>query len=404
MSGVGVDGGYQPPIPVPGVNSQVTYQPVSYPPGPSAWGAGWTWPIQASGQVYASDLNQQLSQPVAFLSRKPMFQGAQQTAQSIADSTSTPVNLDTEISDPWQMHNFGSPANVTVPYACDGVWLVQGSIPYAVSTNGAYFAAQLSYNVNDIITGEIMQGPNSRVVPAVADLIAANAGDTFQLVAKQTTTAALDTWVSTPSTPKVAYADYGTPVLTCRWVAANNSLHGGVFNGVQLGLPDPSTWNPGDEVTSARFNSDIRNNVLFLSNVPYSRGMVTGTPAAIPAGTPSLVSGMTANLDNWGTWNASSSTWTCPVSGLYLVYGQVEFPTQSNPFTASVHLNCTLSGNAVTYSGADVYGATVGAVVFKTVRFTAGDSFQLYGYQDFGSPLTPNNETNTRFFSLWLSA
>lgn len=395
MAGVGVDGGYAPPIAIG--PPAVTYD---YPPGPSKWQAGATWPLRSSGQVYALDLNQQLSQAVAFLSRKPMFQGVQSARQPIQPSSSTPVNLDTEIADPWQMHNNGSPSLVTVPYACDGVWLVTGSIPYDVYTAGSYYVAEIAYNTSTIITGEMVQSPGTtRVEPAIADLISASAGDTFQLYARQTSASAVDTRVLM----RADYLNYYTPTLTARWVASGASLPGGVLNGIQLGLPNPHTWNYDQEATSATFNSDIRDSVLFLANVPACRGMATGTPAALTSGTAGQVTGLTANIDNWNTWNATTNTWTCPLSGLYLVYGQVGIPTQGSALSAQAQLHCTLSGVTTDYRGAAAYGSSVVAVVMKPVRFTAGDTFQLYGWQNGGS-LAPNTVTNTRFFTLWLSA
>jgi hypothetical protein len=423
MNSIGTLGGYSVPQ-----NSLGGLLTVDYPLGPSQWTAALSWPLRKSSRVYAADLNRQLSQAVAFLSRKPMFQGVQYTAQSIATSTTVPVTLDTEITDPWTMHQISSDTSqVIVPQAADGIWLVQGTVPFAASGVGHYYSSQIQYTPNGgsptVISGERIQSNGTRVEPDCADLISANAGDTFQICGFHTTGTSVNTWVSTSSTPAVAYNDFASPLMTARWVASSSNVPGGVIHvavpagwvndftaiaqtvNLTLTAPNPGTWTSLQEATGAQFNSDIRNSVLFLSHVPACRTWANGTIGSIASGgSGSAVTGMQATIDNWSAFNPATNTWTAPISGSYLLYGQVGFPTQASAFTASAYLFCTISGSTFTYNGANAFSATPAGTVMKQLRRTAGDKVQLFGFQNFGSALTPSSQTNTRFFALWQSA
>lgn len=402
MAGVGVYGGYQPaivvpePVPDPGI-------PLDYPPGPVAWSAGQAWPLRSTSRVYANDLNLQLSQPVAFLARKPMFQGAQtQATQSIPASSWTPIILDTETADPWFMHlDSGDFSQIQIPTDCDGIWLVQGSVPQSGIPTGNYiYGAGVMHNGSVYSTGEYLGSTgSSRYTPGMADLIAVSGNDYLQLAAYQNYGTGPATYMFTGNASGQLY-DTAYPVFTARWVAANNSLPGGVLNGITLGVPNPGTWTTLQEATSAQFNSDIRNSVLFLANVPAARVAATGSPASIPSGTSSQVTGLAETIDNWAAY--SSNTWTCPVSGLYLVGGVTAYNAQSSAFLNVAQIKADQSGTVTTYSGASSYAYWSQATVLRVLRFTAGDTAQLWSLQISGSSLTP--ATNSRLFTLWLSS
>ncbi|TVZ01280.1 hypothetical protein EAS64_33925 [Trebonia kvetii] len=418
MAGIGFYGGYGP-----------NFGGLDYNFGPAGWNAGQTWPFRRSGRVLAWDMNRQLSQAIAFLSRPPMFQGVQYTAQSVTTSFTAPITLDSEITDSWRMHSVQSDTSqVIVPKGTDGIWLVQGTVPFATSASGHYYSSQIIYTPSggsaQVISGERVQANATRVEPGCADLIAVSAGDTLQLAGFHTTGSAVNTWVSTPATPAVAYNDFASPLFTTRWVAmaSATSAQNGVVNvpvpyqwtsadealytrqAVQLALPNPITWSSLEEATAARFNTDIRNSVLFLSNVPVMRVQANGSPGSIASGGAGKITGLQSTIDNWGAWSATTNTWTCPLSGLYLVYGQVGWPAQGAAFSTAAQVNANLSGSSVSYQGANAYSTTPAAIVFKQMRFTAGDTMQLYGYQNSGSSIVPSILTNTRLFTLWMSA
>lgn len=417
MAGIGFYGGYGP-----------NFGGLDYNFGPAGWHAGQTWPFRKSGRVLAVDMNRQLSQAIAFLARPPMFQGVQFTAQSIGTSATVPVTLDTEMTDTWRMHSVqADTSQVVVPAGTDGIWLVQGTVPFATSASGHYYQSQIIYTPAgggaQVISGERVQANATRVEPGVADLIAVSQGDTLQLAGFHTTGSSVSTWVSTPATPAVAYSDFASPLFTTRWVGMGTGVSGGVIQvnvpyqwtsadealfarvGVPLALPNPITWTSLQEATAAQFNTDIRNSVLFLSNVPALRVQANGSSASINgAGTAAKVTGLQSTIDNWGTWNQATNTWTCPLSGLYLVYGQVGWPAQASAFSTAAQINANLTGASVQYQGANAFSTTPAAIVFKQMRFSAGDTMQLFATQNFGSAIVPSNLTNTRLFTLWMSA
>lgn len=408
---VGSYGGYQPAI-----------AGADYPAGPIAWQAGQSWPLRLPPRVYAVDMNQQLSAAVSFLAAKPQFKGAQWTGsgQSIANNTAVPVNLDTEIDDAWGMHaNSGDSSQIVVPAGCDGVWLVQGVCSYNAASSGGMFAAQMGHNgvpgVSGYYTGEKMAawGGGSFPIPQALELFPAVAGDYFQLSAYQITGASVSLAINTAPSGGIQFDRAYYPFVTARWIGANNSLPGGVMSipfiqgdgtwfaneNVQLSVPGPHTWTSNEQATSAKFNSDILNSVLFLSNVPFCRA-VAGSPASIASGTAAQVTSMSATLDNWGAF--ASNTWTAPVSGLYLVMGQVTWPGQASAFQSYADLHTTISGVTSDTRGAMSWGTVNGSISVRTIRFTAGDTVKLYGYQNFGSSLTPT--TDSKLITVWLSA
>jgi hypothetical protein len=356
-----------------------------------------------------------------------MFQLAQYTAQLIPSGASTALSMDQEVADPWQVHADDSDTSqVVIPPGLDGIWLVQGSVPYNTSSSGHYYAAQLLHTgaasgSTSTISGTRLQSNGAHVTPQVADLISVDAGDVIQLAALQTSGASINTWASESAGDIARYDGQACPVLTGRWVAAGNSLPGGVLQtqlvtmfdgpapvygtaGIQMQIPNLPTWADGDEISNGALNGSITGCVMFLSNVPACRTFAGGTPAAVRSGQLAQVTGLQATIDGWADWNAATNTWTAPKDGVYLLFGQCGWPQQSAAFTASTALNCSVSGSPVTFTGTPATAVSPCASVLRQVRLSAGDTVQVRAAQNSGSTLTPSTLTNTRFFSLWLSA
>lgn len=363
--------------------------------------------------MYANDLNQQLSQPVAFLARKPIANHSQATTQSLAASTSTPITMDTQITDPWGMRTVsGDTSQLTVRAYTDGIWFVQGFIPMAASVNSSSYFYETDIFINGSVytRGERWASLGSHVTPGVADIIPCPAGTEIQLVGYQTSTAAVSTFSNT-----VAF-----PYMSARWVAANNTLPGGQMpassqtyqgpNGNQvyippngsegplLTAPNPGTWTTLEEATSSQFNNDIRNSVLFMANVPVYRA-IENTSQSVSASTSTPITNMLIETDNWGA--GSSTVWTAPISGAYLVGGQVAYTTASSAMYGYAELICDISGTTSYYLGNRVYGETIASMVLRVIRFSAGDTVQLGAWSS--ASTTTYDGSNTRLFTLWLS-
>jgi hypothetical protein len=410
---VGSYGGYQPAI-----------AGADYPAGPSAWLAGQSWPLRLPPRVFAADLNQQLSSAVAFLSTKPQAKVVQQVhPTSFSNNILAWIDMDTEIDDAWGMHaNSGDSSQVVVPQGCDGLWLVQGVVPFhAPSTLGFMYEAKVNHQVGataNITNGERMEGWGNGAYPMpwAFDIFNASAGDYFQLGGQQTSGSTVSAGINTAASGGIQFNHAYYPLLTARWIAANNSLPGGVIGvpflqgdgtwsaveNVQLTVPSPGTWTSLQEATSARFNSDILNSVLFLSNVPVARANFS-SPAVVPRNAYSQVTGLTVQMDNWSAFNTSTSTWTAPVNGVYLIMGQVSYPSQGVLFTDSVRISATISGVSTTWDGAASYGDNVAASAVRQMRLSAGDTIQLYTWQNSSSNLAPDGP-NCRLITVWMSA
>jgi hypothetical protein len=407
MPGVGVLGGYGPAA------YDIDEYDSDYPPGPKAWNAGFTFPLRSSRRLYANDLNQQLSQPVSFLAKKPMAQGAQMTSQSVANNTFAPLTLDTQVNDPWYMRSDESDTSqLSVNAYCDGIWLVQGQVPWAASSTSVADEYEADIYLNGALAtrGERWMANGSHVTPGVCDLFIANASTEFQLGGYQL-------WGSTLATFTNATA---FPSLTARWIAASGvtlpggqmpvttqTLYGangpvtGPVAGPLLTPPAPGTWTTLQEATSAQLNSDIRNNVLFLSNVPVYKAS-QGTPQVVPASTATAMTGMAINIDNWSA--GSATKWTAPCAGVYLVGGQVGFATPGAGYSGWPNLICDISGTTTTYSGKRAYGEYVAGMALRVLRLSKGDTVQLGAGHSYSSTVTTLAGSNTRLFTVWLSS
>jgi hypothetical protein len=411
MAGVGVLGGYGPAA------FDVDSYGQDYPPGPSAWLAGQTWPLRSNGHVYAADLNQQLSQPVEFLSHKPVVQVQQQVTQNIASNstaTSCAITHDTQIMDPWGMRSVSTDTSqVTVSSYTDGVWLVQGQVSFAASASSGVYAYEADLYVDGALysKGERWAALGSHVTPSVADLMVLPVESWVQLYGWQNSGASVLTFANGVS----------SSALTARWVAGSGvSLPGGQMaaasqtyqtasgpqtvvplpgtNGPLLTPPSPGTWTSLQEATSAQFNSDIRNSVLFLANVPVYRA-TQNTSNSIAANTNVGMTNMGISIDNWGA--GSGTVWTAPVAGVYLVGGQVAFATGSSAFNGTAYLNATLSGVSSSYPGVTAYGENIASMALRTIRMSAGDTIQLGAISS--AATTSQTGSNTRLFTVWLS-
>jgi hypothetical protein len=92
-------------------------------------------------------------------------------------------------------------------------------------------------------------------------------------------------------------------------------------------------------------------------------------------------------VDNFGGF--ASNTYTIPVSGVYLVYGQVYYAGSSTGFVAGAGIKVgsgtTQWGTVWAFSGGTAQA--LAATVRRNLRLTAGQTIKLIAYQAVGSAM-----------------
>lgn len=338
------------------------------------------WPIQATKQVYARDLNNQLSNAVAFLAAPPAFMALQGTVQSIPNSGFTNITLDNPILDNYLAQNDNTFAKYTIPAGCGGIWLAMGNASYVLATT-ADVSSNINLNGTTINGGTYPGGDNP--TPLVADLLNISAGQYVCLSGSNASGGSINTNTGSAGCR-----------LSLRW-AANSSGTAG------LTPPSPASWTALQQCSTANFNAQIYNAVSFLSYVPYFRATQSSSQV-LATSTTTGITNMTSTLDNYSAF--ASNVWTCKVAGTYLVGYQTGFSGVAAVSYGSGVLT-KISGVNATYPTPALLGQSNTIVPgIKTFRFGVGDTVQLAGWQNSGGGASTLTGNDTRFFTLWMSS
>jgi hypothetical protein len=176
--------------------------------------------------------------------------------------------------------------------------------------------------------------------------------------------------------------------------------------GAPVAVPISASW----------LNQQSRDLINFLGYPPIMRGQPSGAQSIASTGFPPTVGGnptnqltsMTPTTDNFGGF--SSGTYTIPVSGVYLVYGQVAYAgsTTSNVVWG---VGVSVSGGTIQW-GTLTRTATVSAgaqVIIPTfrrhMRLTAGQTITLWAFQNSGAAVNTltGGSSFTKFIAAWRS-
>jgi hypothetical protein len=154
-------------------------------------------------------------------------------------------------------------------------------------------------------------------------------------------------------------------------------------------VPSPATVATGDFLSSALWNTNVRDGMNFLlSPVRFkgyassSQSLSTGTTA-----TPLLLDSELVDSDGGHSTSTNTSRYTCQTAGLYFVSGSVCFATNS---AGTRTLTIFVNGAAVFGAGnQSMPSATNGASVFSStvVQLAVGDYVELTAWQNSGSTL-----------------
>lgn len=400
-----------------------------YPPGPAAWSAGLQFPLRTTSEVYANDLNQQVSVPVGFLSRRPYASLQSQFGFPTMPSSTTPmaITMDAEIADAWGMHsNSGDTSQLVIPAGCDGYYLVTGEMPLSSITAVCSIAVGLSVN-GSAVPGGVSQHPGpggATVGPAVADLVRLSAGGTVALTGWQTSGFSIvSPWFLQEAAQSPDYTSLNpAPRISMRWVADSTSgVSGGTYPATTQALADPSgtvtvavpalalapttpsTWTTAEAPASATFNSDVRASALWLASPPVFRAH-SSAAVTVATSTRTAITLGTSDFDTYSGFSTSTGLYTVPFSGLYMLGGIVSFPGASGAYYATTGFSVTHSGTTLNYAGPGILGRQPCSTAIRMLRLSAGDTIGLYGFQASGSSLTTVTGVATRMFGLWVSA
>ena len=307
----------------------------------------------------------------------------------------TALNIDTTITDPWAGHLTTS--NLPQYFAIfPGYYLceMQAPLNYTGGSGNVAVAIQGQEGSGPLTTysGQSMPasgtGCSRYTQPSVAKLLAFSVAGSYGAPANNYVQGALYQDSGTQQTCLITPTRY--PTLQVQWVSDLTGTRG-------LPVPDNDTWaEPPAPVTSAFLNSNIRDTILFLAYPPIMEAYsAAGTQAlASQSSLPSpgsAVSLDTAYIDTYGAFNTSTHTWTAPVPGTYLCYGQAPVTGGSG----AVSVDCGLTVTSAEYNGGTTFTVWGGAQVASTsssevncanvrrlLRFNAGDTLQLAAYQN----------------------
>jgi hypothetical protein len=367
--------------------------------------------------ISAPALRQQVSNTVGFLTGVPMFVGTQQTtSQALTNATGTAVTIDTEYWDNYNGHLVGTDGNTY--YAMVAGWyMVESHVPLSYSGTTGTVSAGMTANSN----GTVATGWGQRVNNCAAESVAVSvhltemvnvgtfgSGDYIQAYAYQNEGATQDlrNYLTGP---------ISVPYLKAKWICANTGQ-------ANLALPTNPNWpSPPTYITSAFLNTNIQQTIQFLAYPPilewhYNAGSANlASQTTLPTGAGTLLGFDTEIVDNYGAYNTGTHLWTAPVAGTYYCYGQVGITTGAGGQAMAAGLTVTSSNyfggtTATIWGGCQSTAASTNyaAIVRRKLRFNAGDTVNLAGFQhDSGAASAVVEGTTswgTRMIIVWVSA
>jgi hypothetical protein len=165
---------------------------------------------------------------------------------------------------------------------------------------------------------------------------------------------------------------------------------------IVLPVPNPSTWIPGDHITSGRLRTDVSGAVDFHTRRPYYQSLQSyGLNQSIPTSSWTGVTLDTVWADTAGGHSATNqSRYICQVAGWYLASGSVAYTASatalSNTYIVGMRVN-GLNDAAHLFEGAKQPGAnshTIVPLVVELIKLNVGDYVELATFQNSGAAAT----------------
>ena len=377
-------------------------------------------PLSAGTVYYATGVSGQLFGLATTLSGSAVTltsgaAGVATLVQYIASgSVPTAVNLDTTVTDPWAGHLTTS--NVATYYGIfPGYYLCEFEAPLNYTSGSGQMSAviegQEGTGPQTAYGGQSM--PNSATSsrycqPTAAKLLAFSVTGNYGAAGNNFAQGAVYQSSGSQQQPLITATRY--PQMQIQWVSALTGTAG-------LPVPDNDAWpEPPQPVSSTFVNASVRDTIGFLSYPPVMEAYLAGaqtlaSQTSLP-GAGSVVSLDTAYIDTYSAFNATTHTWTAPVPGTYLCYGQAPVTGGSG----AVSVDCGLLVVSAFYNGGtqiSIWGGAQAAStsssevncgnVRRLLRLNAGDTVRLCAFQDGATtPALPSSGIwQSRLITIW---
>ena len=202
--------------------------------------------------------------------------------------------------------------------------------------------------------------------------------------------------------------DYANGQLNAAVAEANTitSVSGTTIGISAAAFPHSSGAPVAVPVSAAFLNQQCRDAVNFQSYPPILRAISSTTQTIASSSFPPTVSGNPTNqittlgtttVDNFGGFSGSG-TYTFPLAGVYLVYGQIYYAGSTS--TTAYGAGISISGGTIQWGTVSESQTSSGVKTFcmtvnRNVRVTAGQALTLWAYQGSGSGMaTVSNVSN----------
>ena len=371
-----------------------------FPPYPQV-PAPITW---ANGPILTSQLRNDVTNAVLFLSNRPLYAGQITTGNSINSGVEQPLGMNVELVDSWSGHQASTGYGISYYCQAAGWYLCQGTVPWAYSTA----TQEVFYNSFSGLTGGAAFGVHGEIQlvgsghnpsPQICDLIQqtvtgpiGGGGDKITLNGIQNTGSPL----------ALAATATELPYVTIRWVCATSGT-------ASLPVPANASWPvPAAYITSAFLNANIRDTIRFLTYPPIYRAHYTAGSSTLPAQTfpaGTVVPLTTIDVDNYsGGATGTPAGYTAPVGGVYFCHGQFNLASSANQINVCAGLQ--VNGGTIAWGGsvfALANASGTGTVISRRLRLNAGDTVQFCASQGTPGALAYNATAanQTRFLAVW---